>query len=719
VSTEGYEDEPSVILNKAMQRSLNQPDPKGTKSSRREYGSRRVRSQKPSTVDQAEGQESYNADRIVGNRVTSSSTKEGHFVTTPPTAHPSDQRASALNARSRLSRPTISPANLAKRKRSSPRPDTYDIPSDESEAEVADVMGVTIEESPRNRAKRPRKNARAELPPEQNRLQDIRKLRSQQSPKRSVSIREPADAGSVRGSQIPSINSNLPSRAGALTSNGKVKSKRGRPRKNVPKPTSFNENTVGMVLSSERDDNTVPSPGLDSRSQAFGEVDIEHNVLLASPVETGDRLGRTLRSPTPAHLGIENQEPPSSIKKHSKMSISAHSVNDHPEPSVSQTQDPSNNLNVEFSDLEPFDIMLAKLKHGRHEMEENTNKQSSNNAGKKSEGGVLKESLVSLTMAYIALRTARMASRPRVALNAQKKVELSTKDVIAKANGLNLNSRESLSNVYLDLLPSLINAVRAGTDAHTVEEDISDISLQEIANLLDSIYNLATRAVEQPTRLQPKAIRGTSSVRQPTIEVLPMIREVRKRFLAELRSRQQAQELADREELAAERVRRQQDIAKEQLEFDAAEKNREQEENKARLERQILANELHRLQRKALDARLADPLRAQWVKSEMATDEAKVEVRRRGTIPKTRTSAPARVTSALTAWTSEELVEHDVLASDCERVVGVFGKSKKRREPSPRPWPSKARTIFIDTMRFERGSTALMNCYDRLRTNIT
>jgi hypothetical protein len=312
-----------------------------------------------------------------------------------------------------------------------------------------------------------------------------------------------------------------------------------------------------------------------------------------------------------------------------------------------------------------------------------------------------------------------MAGRARAALNAQNKVELSMKDVIAKANGLNLNSRESLSKVYLDLLPSLINAVRAATDAHTVKEGISDISLQEIAEFLDLIYNLATRAVEQPTSLQPKAIRGTNSVRQPAVEVLPMIREVRKRFLAELRSRQQAQELPEREELAAELVRRQRDIETEQLEFDVSEKNREQEENKARLERQIVANKLHRLQRQALDARLVDPLRAQWIKSEMATDEAKVEARKRETIPKTRTSAPARVTSALITRTSEDLVEHDVQASDCERVVGVFGKRKKRREPSPRRWPSKARAIFIDTMRLERGSIALMNCYDSLKTNIT
>jgi hypothetical protein len=606
-----------------------------------------------STVEEAEDLASYNEGRIVENRVPSSSTEEGYFVPAVPTAQPSDQLAITRNTRSRLSRPTNPPANLAKRKRSSLRPDPYEIPPDESGPEGADDMGVTIEESSRNPAKRPRKNARAELPPERNGLQDIRTLRSQHGPKRSVSIREPAAADSARGSQMLNADSNRPS--------GNLKSKRGRPRKKVPKPTSFNENTAVIVLSNERDNNTVPSPELDSRSQAFGEVDTE----------------------------------------------------------------PSNNLNVDFADLEAFDTMLAKLKHRRHE-KKNTNKRSSNNAGNKSEESVLNELLISLTEAYIALRTARIAGRSRAALNAQKKVEVSMQDVIAKANGLNLNSRESLSNVYLDLLPSFINAVRAGTDAHTAKEDISIISLHEIADFLDLIYNLAMRAVEQPTRLQPKAIDGTNSIRQPTIEVLPMIREVRKKFLAELRSRQQAQELAEREKLSAERERRRREMAeasaererqleREQLELDANEEKRKQEEEKARSERQIITNKLHRRQRQALDARLADPLWAEWIKSEMATNEAKVEARRRETIPETRTSALARSTSALMAQTYEEL---DVRASDYERVM-VFDKSKKRREQSPRPWPSKAKTIFIDTMRFERGSIALMDCYNRLRTNVT
>lgn len=126
-------------------------------------------------------------------------------------------------------------------------------------------------------------------------------------------------------------------------------------------------------------------------------------------------------------------------------------------------------------------------------------------------------------------------------------------------------------------------------------------------------------------------------------------------------------------------------------------------------------NNLHKLQRQALDAKLADPLLAQWIMTEVARGNIKSESWGKESMHRTHSPDVNRSSHPLATLDYDEVSHNDLQASNQTEQTTA---SNRREEYRSSRWSNEVKIIFIETMRSERGSTP-RSTYNRARTNIT
>jgi hypothetical protein len=124
------------------------------------------------------------------------------------------------------------------------------------------------------------------------------------------------------------------------------------------------------------------------------------------------------------------------------------------------------------------------------------------------------------------------------------------------------------------------------------------------------------------------------------------------------------------------------------------------------LEVQRKKNEIRRLQKKALDEKLADPFCGPWIRGEVARNEAREQARKQESTykncnPETVKSWRRPRASALDVDAEEE---PDPFDDEYYDRVRVFGKRNMHERRTTKPLSNEEKAIFIDTMRVERGN---------------
>ena len=469
-------------------------------------------------------------------------------------------------------------------------------------------------------------------------------------------------------------------------------------------PSASEQIQSNRTLRPRKNQDSEPEP-------ANGPADLGAAAAGADEVEAGDIIpdannraepGGTVEVEDVENGTSEGQSLPKYIEQSPRTIKAAHSYMDGSDPSIPHRwKDQLDTIELDVTNLEGFNTMkdllkgVYRLQHGQSEREPKQVVE-------------FQEHLSSMTESYLALRAARMARRPRATKIALERVRKSVEQVTAMFPKLKLNSTRKLANVYLDFIPKFIDAISIGVDAYTFQEPITTASIGEIANLLLLVFNMATKAVCQSDEIQPRTEDGACSVRRPTMEILPIIEATHKAFIAELRTRQEAQDYMDRE-FIAELERRRQEKESEIAQIS------ERRQLEKEIERRSRMNNLHKLQRQALDAKLADPLLAQWIMTEVARGNIKSESWGKESMHRTHSPDVNRSSHPLATLDYDEVSHNDLQASNQTEQTTA---SNRREEYRSSRWSNEVKIIFIETMRSERGSTP-RSTYNRARTNIT
>ena len=565
------------------------------------------------------------------------------------------------DAKPQLQRPGTKAGNLAK-----PKENRYGLRSEPTNGLKDDVIllgpnDVTEHDDPprKHATRQSNTNAVAETsstptesqPRKRSYIPPVRKAR--------VSTKKPASSHSIQLSELPNTVPSVPHEADDLTGNSPPKAQRGRPRKNKPEPASSKDNVdVG---------------------EAADDPEEEEPEEAANIATLGNLPNSREQSPDSANASNVSGEYPDSNILH-------------------QPQDPHGRMEVDLADLEVFNTMKTTLAHGYRDLKENISERP--RTGLKAVK-TLNNNLKSLTNLYADLRGSRMLGAAQDKANTNTFRHTFIKRITLQSQKLDLEEESVLAAVYIVLMPTFVEAIRVGVHAHNITEPISTASLNEILTLLDSVYNLGLKAVRQPYQLQPRAKDRVSSIRGPTVTILPLIRGVWQSFISELRARQKAEERADCERVSAEEKKREEEEEAERL-WQLGQKAAELEKRqKAKAERKIRMNNLHRHQRQALDAKLADPLFAKWIRRESAQPEPKSNTWRKESIYGTQNLEVTRSAHPLATLDYEELARNDKRAGEDRKSVNVLNQREQRRLARQ---SNEAKIIFIDTMRSERGS---------------
>jgi len=582
-------------------------------------------------------------------------------------------------------------------KRSLPRPDPYDVPPDDCEPNERRDTENESDEPPRKRLKLSRTDPDSTTP-RPGRLMNTLKLPPPSgSRRRSIYLAEGQITVLTGNLQMPN-DSEI-----TVGNNPPAKAKRGRGR---PKKQNRTDATSGVIPANEPAATGAAEAGLNSHAPAVGEDAAKSNGGAESPVNVQDGNPRDIGSPPSQESDNSDYKPDD--EEDIDAATSRSKSYERATPSEAYLIDPGT-----------FDIIKDELKHVGHKFDKETKQWSQKLERPNSKtipGKRLERLLGQLAESYCALRTSKSAGNPHAIHIARTEVMRVIEEITTKSNEIVTDrlkhtepttesiqkTKNFLSDLYYVLLQRFIDAIKAGTEVHTVEGPMTTIALQEIAKLLEIMKDLAEKAVDQPSNLQPKAPKNkTYHILKPIRQVLPMIRELHRKISRELSRRKRAEELARWEKVSVERERR-----------------RRQEEIEARSERQRKKIALHRLQRRVLDEKLADPLLPRWAKAEIARYKVKPESRRPQTKLNARISqsAGSRQSSIAEVYDVEEMEGppfHDdpfdegtdgaAFNNDGYERVKIFGKSN-RQQQVPKPWSTQEKMVFIDTMRFERGN---------------
>lgn len=456
--------------------------------------------------------------------------------------------------------------------------------------------------------------------------------------------------------------------------------------------------------------NTTLRPRKNQESEpepANGPADLGAAAAGGDEVEAGDIIpdanniaepGGTVEVEDVENGTSQRQSLPKYIEQSPRTIKAAHSYIDGSDPSIPHRwKDQLDTIELDVTNLEGFNTMKDLLK-GVYRLQDGQSDREPKQVVK------FQEHLSSMTESYLALRAARIARRPRATKIALERVRKSVGQVTAMVPKLKLNSTRKLANVYLDFIPKFIDAISIGVDAYTFQEPITTASIGEIANLLLLVFNMATEAVCQSDEIQPRTEYGACSVRRPTMEILPIIEATHKAFMAELRTRQEAQDHVDRE-FIAELERRRQEKESEIAQIS------ERRQLEKEIERRSRMNNLHKLQRQALDAKLADPLLVQWIMTEVARGNIKSESWGKESTHRTHSPDVNRSSHPLATLDYGEVSHNDLQTSNQTEQATA---SNRREEYRSSRWSNEAKIIFIETMRTERGNDRYATAAERL-----
>jgi hypothetical protein len=257
-------------------------------------------------------------------------------------------------------------------------------------------------------------------------------------------------------------------------------------------------------------------------------------------------------------------------------------------------------------------------------------------------------------------------------------------------------TRTILTDLYFNIIPKFVEVIKFGVDAHDAQGSIKTPALEEISDLLKFLYQLASGAVRQPSKAQPKPGKGQKyQVSQPTRELIPMVRQLRKKVFEELEVRHRTLASAEYERKQPERDRKR--------------REEEEEEEAENLQRR---KEIHGLQREALQRKLSEPNFGRILAADIEKEAAKAAVRSQRSMPfRYRTSS--RQTPELHATANQE-VEDDPFEDDDDegyQRVHVFETNKNKRtidgrndEDRLKKWSKDERTYFIEGLRLHQGN---------------
>ena len=247
---------------------------------------------------------------------------------------------------------------------------------------------------------------------------------------------------------------------------------------------------------------------------------------------------------------------------------------------------------------------------------------------------------------------------------------------------------EVLTDLYFNLLPEIIHALKQAVAVYDVEGSMKTDALQEILKLADILYDLANGAVTQPKEVQPESI--SYQISEPTRSNIPKIRKFQKSIFNELVSREREEERAKEELQRPERERR----------------LREEQEREVAEIRQKRA-ERRRLQGKSWWNVQNDFLPSPW-KRVLQTDIARLEANRKSRsrqesvelgYPRMRVVERRRARSEESHGQSDQGVER----------ISVFPANNVKENSSMSSLSNQDTLIFIDCMRFEQGRAHSMH----------
>jgi hypothetical protein len=633
------------------------------------------------------------ANDDASSKRTSTSSADDQFMTPPPI--PTQPSASANPADSE--NPISQTLFLSHR----PKRDIYDIPGDEPS------------KSPQKRAK-PSGKPQIKQPltyPQKSNLKGSKLPSPSEHQTRSMYMIERLGAGSKLVSEMPLADPKLQNGNAATWSNEspKVAGRKGRPRKNGSSAALSN-----TALRTTEDQVDKAEPQIERNLQTQG---INDKTISIGDFE--DILDSMMENPSPLKVNALSKAAESNKTGMPLQSTAPrpvqkiHEVDDSEDESVSEEEIDSAPLDLfKFSEGSNFESnifgeMLLKVKRVGHTFDEDTRKLSQKKAATtiySSHGKRLNRRLTYLVKAYVDLRAAKAGGISPNIQEAQSevdqmigKVDLAVDDILTDRLGdygiIKPNTPTILTDLYVNLLPTFVSAIKTAFDVQTmdtIEGLIGTPALEELSTLLNLLLKLAVKAVAQPKDEHSKTQHSAGNrISKPTREVIPMIREVRDKFSTELKKRRRTREISRREKTRVER-----------------EEARKLADHERRLEIQRKKNEIRRLQKKALDEKLADPFCGPWIRGEVARNEAREQARKQEITyencnPETVKSWRRPRASALDVDTEEE---PDPFDDEYYDRVRVFGKRNMHERRTTKPLSNEEKAIFIDTMRVERGN---------------
>lgn len=665
--------------------------------SQRFFRSSAVPSTTPVVADQSIAEHGENPPRL-GDLMVTKPAEEIKASVPPPVSGPAENIFDPIvpvGESTAIPHVTIAPSNPAKRKRTE-RPDLYDVPEPNHEA------GPDMEEQNGKPAKRPRRNTKAKTPLVAAKKSNGQRLQLPNRQTRNTQASASAEPEAEKAVQSPTK---------AMTDkNNDNKRSPGRPRKPPPLEQEHNGGDISPTLT---DKGILPS----SESPVPGETEGISEILLnPSPIKVARPA--TEVQPSKSMTSQDSDDGLPDLPNIGQQLVEAQGRSGTPEEKARELAAPKQPEN-KIIDSEVLKLMLETANHVGHKFNERENQWELVRKPKlfSKQGKTiarLLEGLVSLytelrdfkaTKNLDAIRAAHVAITDSVHSLKKHTERVLTERLGNPARGIDffdaVAEQTILIDLYFNIFPNLLMSMVLGADAYADNGNIHTSSLKEFEDLVEVYYRLATTAIEQPKRCQPRPesipSKGKSlefQIQRPTRLIIPLMRDFRKIIKAELSSRAQVEKAAERSRLAPER-----------------ERIRQEKEQTERREKRRRVKQIHRKQREDLARQLADPIWGDILRDEISRAEAAAEAKEAekwalGELKKRR----ARRTQVIeNQEVDEEDFEADPFQDDpFEQRVSIFGKNNNQRNGS-QPWSDKKRTTFVDFLRLYSGIVSSLN----------
>lgn len=261
-----------------------------------------------------------------------------------------------------------------------------------------------------------------------------------------------------------------------------------------------------------------------------------------------------------------------------------------------------------------------------------------------------------------------------------------------------------LTDLYFNIFPKLVQAVMAAAEAYGVGPSMDTSDLQEVIELVEMLHSLADRAVKQRPDLQPKPDdkENKYKIHQPTKDLLPMVRKLRKNLWKELNARIHAERNAERATQRQQQSQRSVDWEKMAPERD---RTRRENESREKLEKRRRKRVIHKLQRQCLAKSLHSPVWGHVLVAEIMKEEQKAARKISQTAPMKHRAVQPNNAQELQQVDVEDVDYGPFGDDDGYERVSVFGKNNTHQNSRPKPLSKEDQAEFIDCMRFQQGKS--------------